>query len=464
MMFALASPVLMMGAGVAVDYSLFAREKARLAMIADEASLAAVSNSSMYQSTGTAWQTAQNIFATQASQVPQVTVGNNGYPTGGVTTNNATLTRTATVSYSASYNTIFANILGVNKLSFNGTSVATAQASANINFTVLLDNQGSMALPDSASGISTMQSLTPQQNPGGCAFACHEAAPNNPLPPFGADTAGNPCVTGTSGRNCPQIDNYTLARNNGIRLRFDDVQQAISDLMTTATNLQSNANPVPTYQMSVYSVDSPYTQGLYSVMPQTSNYASTWATDAPNLQLYTVYSDGAACVASGGAPCGAGVSTATSGWGGQLSYQNVGFFSSPMGTEMSKLATTIPKGGTGANGDVAEEVLLVVTDGVEDTVNGSSLSIGTWDATAQAACTTMKNNGVKIAILYTTYYPTPGFWLYNDYVEPVQSQIGSVLQTCASPGLYMQASSDSAISQDLQTLFLIASASPKLTQ
>jgi hypothetical protein len=131
---------------------------------------------------------------------------------------------------------------------------------------------------------------------------------------------------------------------------------------------------------------------------------------------------------------------------------------------MKTLSTTIPKGGTGANGDTPEQVLLIVTDGVEDTVVGNALSIGVWDATAQAACTTMKNNNVKIAILYTNYYPTPGFWLYDQYVSPVQSQIGTTLQKCASPGLYMQAASDSAITQDLQILFQIAAQSPKLTQ
>ena len=462
MMFALASPVLMMGAGVAVDYGMFAREKARIAMIADEASLAAVSNSSMYQTTDQAQTLATNIFTSQSAAVPQYKPDPSQPITVSVTTNQTTLQRSATVAYKGTYSTIFSSVLGISSLSISGTSVAQAQASANINFTVLLDNQGSMALPDSASGIAKMDSLTPQQNPGGCAFACHEAAPNNPLPPFGADTAGNPCQPGTSGKNCPQIDNYTLARNNGIRLRFDDVTQAISDLMSTASQMQTNANPQPTYQIGVYSVDSPYTQGLYKVMPMTTNYASTWSSASSNLQLYTVYSDGAACASASG--CSSGVSTATQGWGGALSFSNVGFFSSPMGTEMNSLAGSIPKGGTGANGDVAEQVLLIVTDGVEDTVVGTSLSIGTWDATAQAACTTLKKNNVKIAILYTTYYPTPGFWLYDQYVSPVQSQIGTVLQNCASPGLYMQATSDSAISQDLQILFQIAAQAPRLTQ
>ena len=36
----------------------------------------------------------------------------------------------------------------------------------------------------------------------------------------------------------------------------------------------------PTYNFSVYSIDSEYAVGLDNVMPITSNYASTWASDS----------------------------------------------------------------------------------------------------------------------------------------------------------------------------------------
>src|SRR6202044_1920597 len=116
-------------------------------------------------------------------------------------------------------------------------------AAPNMNFSVFLDNSGAMALPATQAGIAQMQSLTSAQMNGGCAFACHEAAPNNPAPGLSADTAGNPCATGTSGQGCQPIDNYQVARNNGITLRFDEVTAGVNALISTATGLQNEMNP-----------------------------------------------------------------------------------------------------------------------------------------------------------------------------------------------------------------------------
>ncbi len=466
MMFGLAAPVLVFGVGMAVDYGLYSREKARLNMIADEAALAAVSSSAMAQTPAQAQTLAQNIFLAQSSGLPQMQLAS-GQPTVVVSTDSSSLVRTATVTYSSTYSTIFAGVIGVSTLPASGQSVAQSASTAapNTNFYVLLDNQGSMALPSTQAGITKMQSLTPLQLSGGCAFACHEAAPNNPAPPFGGDVMGNPCQPGTSGNNCPQIDNYQIARNNSIPLRFDEVTTAINTLISTASTLQGEMSPQPTYQFAVYSVDAPYVQGLYNVMPLTSNYASTWTTDSSQLQLYTVYSDGGACAVSGSNPCGTYVSTGTqNGRNGSIDYLNVGFFSSPIGTEMQSLSSTIPTAGTGASGASPKEVLLIVTDGVEDTVVNKKISITAWDSNALSACTTMKNNGVQIAVLYTTYYPTPGFWLYDDYVGNFQSSIGSTLQSCASPGLFMTAAINDSLTNDFLTLFQLVIQSSRLTQ
>ena len=462
-MFALALPVMIFGIGFAVDYGLYAREKARLNMMADEAGLAAVSSTAMTETTTQAQTLAQNMFTAQASQLPRITLAA-GQPAVTISMDSSNLIRTASVTYSATYSTMFSGVLGVPTLPVSGQSVAqsASETAPNTNFYVLLDNQGSMALPATQAGINQMQSLTPLQISGGCAFACHEAAPNSPAAGFASDVQGNPCKSG-SGSNCPQIDNYQLARNNNITLRFDAVTSAINTLISTASTLQGEMSPRPTYQFAVYSVDSPYTQGLYNVMPLTATYVTDWSTYSPNLQLYTVYSDGGACATSGSNKCGTYADTAS-----QVSptivWQNAGFFSSPIGTEMASLASTIPAAGTGASSSTPKEVLLVVTDGVEDTVVSNQLSITKWDSTALSSCTTLKNNGVQIAILYTTYYPTPGFWLYDNYVGTFQSNIGPTLQGCASPGLFMTAAVGDNLTNDFITLFQLAMQSSRLTQ
>ena len=60
-----------------------------------------------------------------------------------------------------------------------------------------------MALPASTAGISSLSALTTDS----CAFACHEANANSPT------STNNPIVNGQ------HIDNYQVARNNGITLR-----------------------------------------------------------------------------------------------------------------------------------------------------------------------------------------------------------------------------------------------------
>jgi hypothetical protein len=68
-------------------------------------------------------------------------------------------------------------------------------------------------------------------------------------------------------------------------------------------------------------------------------------------------------------------------------------------------------------------------------------------------CTTIKNRGIRIAVLYTTYLPLPTNPWYNTYISPFQPNIGPTLQSCASPGLYFQVSTDQDISAAMIALF-----------
>ena len=112
-------------------------------------------------------------------------------------------------------------------------------------------------------------------------------------------------------------------------------------------------------------------------------------------------------------------------------------------------------------GDTPQEVLFIVTDGVEDQmVNGSRVQ----SLMSTSYCTTIKNRGIRIAVLYTTYLPLPTNSWYNSYIKPFQPKIGSNLQSCASPGLYFQVSTDQDISGALAQLFNIAVETAHLTR
>jgi len=126
-------------------------------------------------------------------------------------------------------------------------------------------------------------------------------------------------------------------------------------------------------------------------------------------------------------------------------------------------ASYIPNPGNGTNqsGDTPQEVLFIVTDGVEDEQNGGRLQQAINDlgnapggnSSGTNWCTTIKSRSIKIAILYTDYLPVTANSWYNSYVAPIQSDIGPALQACASPGLFYDAAIGADLGQALSSLF-----------
>jgi hypothetical protein len=225
--------------------------------------------------------------------------------------------------------------------------------------------------------------------PDKCAFACHES-----------DTSPK--------------DYYGLARKLGVTLRIDNLAQATQNLMTTAQSTESSINA--TYRMAIYT----FNYGFDTIATLTSNL--TYAQNqAATIGIYEVpYQN----------------------WNNDeiTNYDNA----------MSSINSIMPNPGSGTGTDKPQEVLFLVTDGVEDeNVKGQrqqSLMDPSW-------CTIIKNRGIRIAVLYTTYLPLPTNAWYNTYIAPFQSQIGPTLQSCASPGLYFQVNTNDDISSALNTLF-----------
>jgi hypothetical protein len=112
-----------------------------------------------------------------------------------------------------------------------------------------------------------------------------------------------------------------------------------------------------------------------------------------------------------------------------------------------------PGNGTNATGDTPQEVLFLVTDGVEDELSGGSRVQSLMNTTM---CNTIKNRGIRIAVLYTTYYPLPTNSWYNTYISPFQPNIATTMQSCASPGLYFQVDTGGDITAAMAALFTSA--------
>jgi len=477
MMYALVAPILVFGAGAAIDYGRAAQIHTKLNAAADAAALAALTPAMLQQDSSVAQAAALNMFNGLTQNLPGLTAGATQV-TVNVTVGATPLTRNVEVSYSTSVNTIFAQVLHVSTLPVSGVSEASAQAPPNIDFYVLLDNSPSMALPATQAGITQMQNLTTKEITGGCAFACHQASTN-----ANSDTEGNPCTDGTtptlsapppsttkgsdycSTKHGTQIDNYQLARNNGITLRLDELNSGISTLLQTASTTSTSttfATP-PKYRFSIYSMDSLWSIGLTQLMALTSSYTSGWTTASGNFGVMEMYSNNNDCANS---TCSS--STTTPGGDVATNYDD----------SLGKLseASYIPNPGNGTNqpGDTAQEVLFIITDGTEDEESAGSRiqqaindlgSAPGGNSNSTNWCTAIKNRGIKIAILYTDYLAVPTNSWYESWIAPIQSDIGPALQACATPGLFYDAGLDSSnLGADLVKLFNAASQSGYLTQ
>ena len=427
--------------GMTLDYTQAQRRQSQLDAAADAAAIAAVTPSMMAQSTTVAQTTATNIFNATANAIAG---GLSGNPVLTVNVGNVGLVRTATVTYTANSRNAFPSLLGTSVWPIKGSATASASGAPNINFYLLLDDSPSMGIAATSTDITNMINATASQPSGSrnCAFACHESHPEK-----------------DSGASTSTKDNLTIARNNNITLRIDLVAQATASLMSTAQQTEAQQNN--TYKAAIYTFDYGFNT-IYAPSGLPSADLSTAASQAANnISLVTV--DHQNCVASG---CP---------------------ISTDYGTDIENALTSVnalmpaPGGGSNQTGDTPQEVVFLVTDGVDDKiVSMSSSCSGTPIATGSkyrcqqpintSICTTIKNRGIRIAVLYTEYLPLTSNGWYNSYIAPFNNpssstgQIAQNAKSCASPGLFYDVQSGGDITAALRQLFLlVVETAPHLT-
>ncbi len=405
---------LIFAVGAGIDYGTANMAKAKLDAVADTAALSAVDHQAITGTPAAAQGTAQNTFNAEAVNIPNVTVSNVS-----ATVTDSTTGRTAVVNYTATKSNMFMGIFGYPTTTIAGSSTAQAGLTTNIDFYLLLDNSPSMNIAATSAGITTMVAATSAQ--GGCAFACHESDP-------AADNLGNP-----GGE-----DNYTLAKNLGVATRMQNLASATQSLMSSAATMEGSNQQ---YQMAIYTFNS---SGLSPIQLLTSNLTNAQAA-AANINVEEVYSNN---------------------WLTKTNQNND--TDTDFESAMSAINTLMPLPGTGTPASTPQEVLFIVTDGVDDEVSSScSQSLDgnrcqqpfstTW-------CTTVKNRGIQIAVLYTDYLPLPTNSWYNEWIAPFQSQIEPNMESCASPGMFFSVTTDGDITAAMQALFQQAISTARLTQ
>ncbi len=402
--FALCALPLVFMIGMGVDYASSVVRQDQLNSYADSAALASLRPTVLAQADAASITAAKNTFNAQATTVQNINFDPNSVSVtvSDVATGNK-VKRTVTVSYTAASQNAFLNILGQPTIQLSGSSQATATTAPNIDFYLLLDDSPSMAIAATPADITKMVNATPKQS--GCAFGCHQANP-------AADNLGNP----------GGVDNYALARSLGVTLRIDLLREATQNLMTTAQTTGASDNAQ--YQMAIYTFD----VGFNTIQTLTSSL-STAATSAGNINVLEVDHNNYLTPTNKNNDM-------------DTNYDNA----------MTKINATMPNPGNGSNagGDTPQEVMFFVTDGVEDeNVNGTRQE----SLMDPARCDAIKNRGIRIAVLYTTYLPLPTNAWYNSHIASFQSQIGPKLEQCASPGLYFEVQSGGDISGALAALF-----------
>jgi Flp pilus assembly protein TadG len=402
--------------GAAVDYSIAARTQTKIEAALDTAVLLATSKYEATLPAATAQADAIQMFGAQLSTFGATTSSSSivvtDTPTG----------RTAVGTASSVVPTTFMKVMGFNSLTVNGSSTSKVGLPTYVDFYLLLDNTPSMGVAATPADVTTMVNNTPDQ----CAFACHNI------------------YTDSSEKYLATSTYYSLAQSLGVTTRIDVVRQATQQLMTTAASTETVANQ---FRMAIYTLGaSCASPSLTTITPLTSSLTSA-QTAASNITLMTTPYQG-----YNNDQC--------------TDFDNV----------LAAMNTTIPTPGPGTASQ-PQKYLFYVSDGVADAYYPSTCTEPTTGGRCQepltlANCTAIKNRGITIAVLYTTYLALPTNAWYNQWIAPFNvgpygpspnSLIAQNMQSCASPGFYFEVSPTQGISSAMNALFQKAVSMSHLT-
>jgi Flp pilus assembly protein TadG len=234
--------------------------------------------------------------------------------------------------------------------------------------------------------------------PGGCQFGCHE-----------------------TGAGAASPDNYTIAKNNSIQMRIDVLRNSWINLIQQAQNTAGSN----VYRFATYTFD----KTLNLQQPLTGS-ATTALASANNIDLLAVN------------PPGPGTTYADN--------------------ALQSMVANIASAGDGSSSANSKKYLIFVTDGVQDFYNCAQTDCHQTAVLTPSNCTALKNKGVNVAVIYTTYLPMNNI-PYNYFVQPLATNIAPALQSCATSGLYFEASDAADISSAFGTVFTQIAGNARLT-
>lgn len=429
--FAILSALLMIpiigSAGVALDVVRGMSVKSDLQMAADSAALAVVAESSA--SAQAARRMASDGVISVGKEEAEAFFHSNqrGNPEYRLLALDVQVKKNGTViessvSFTASLNTTLSRVLGKNFLTVSGSATAKYETETYTDFYLLLDNSPSMGVGATPADVATMKKAI------GCAFACHLSL---------ADGSSDPNSTYFRLRNKdPKAKGYINATT-----RIDVVAKATASLMDTAEDTRKKRDQ---YRIAVYTFgktadDAFPDKDLQEVVSRTSDLQAA-KKKVGEIELMSV-----------------------PGHGYNLD-QHTNF-----DRALTKITAKMGESGNGASSATPEKIVFFVSDGVADSQKPKKCTKPViWNGRCQEPvdtklCDDLKKQGFRIAVLYTTYLPLPGNQHYDKWIAPFQSEIGTRMQQCASPGLFFEVSPSQGISEAMSALFKKAISTPRLT-
>ncbi|MGO4135540.1 TadE/TadG family type IV pilus assembly protein [Rhizobium brockwellii] len=310
------------------------------------------------------------------------------------------------VSFSATVPTTFMRILGRDSITISGTATAEYQTASFMDFYILLDNTPSMGVGATATDVATMERNTSDT----CAFACHETENSN--------------------------NYYNLAKRLGVSMRIDVVRQATKELTQTAKTTRVSDNQ---FRMAVYTFGT-----------KAEDAKLTTISDLiPDLDKVRSYTDA--------------VDLMTIPKQGYNNDQQTSFDNA-----LTQMKTIITTPGDGSTATTPQKILFFVSDGVGDSEKPKGCTKKLTGNRCQepidtSFCQPLKDKGIRIAVLYTTYLPLPKNSWYNTWIKPFQGEIPTKMQACASPGLYFEVTPTEGIADAMKALFLKVIRAPRIT-
>jgi Putative Flp pilus-assembly TadE/G-like len=324
----------------------------------------------------------------------------------------------AKLTYQATLKTSFLRVLGKQSITVSGTATAVFQSQSFMDFYMLLDNTPSMGVAATPADVDKMIAATKNVSDSGsrnCAFACHIVAENGTVDPK---------------------SNYFVAKGAGIAIRIDVVAKAVKALTDEAEIQQSYSNQ---FRMAAYTFgEKAQDVKLLKVAELTADLSKV-RTGTKDIKLMSIP------------------------YQGYNNDQQTSFDNA-----LTKINAEISAPGNGTTSANPEKVVFFVSDGVGDSNKPKNCTKKLTGTRCQEPidityCQTLKNRGIKIAVLYTTYLPLPNNSWYNSWIKPFQSEIGTRMEACASPGFYFEVSPTEGIEKAMKTLFNKVVRTPRLT-